>query len=35
MQAELKGKLKKLAEQNIVEGVSIEFAILGTPKQPS
>ncbi len=33
MQAELKGKLKKLAEQNIVEGESIESAILGTPKQ--
>jgi hypothetical protein len=33
MQAQLKGKLKELAEQNIVEGESIEFAILGTPKQ--
>jgi hypothetical protein len=30
---ELKGKLKKLAEQNMAEGESIEFAILGTPKQ--
>jgi hypothetical protein len=33
MQTELKGKLKRLAEENMVEGESIEFVILGMSKQ--